>query len=67
MGMQLSNEVANMTMREYADSLKVHVIVDEDIEGFKWWWINGQYYVNFRHLKEFRAMVDRCVEYYDQD
>ena len=56
-----------MTMREYADSLKVHVIVDAaDIEGFKWWWINGQYYVNSIHLKEFQTMVDQCVEYYDQ-
>lgn len=55
-----------MTMREYVDSLKVHVIVDADIEGFNWWWINGQYYVNSRHLKEFQTMVDQCVEYYDQ-
>lgn len=50
MGMQAKNETSRQKRINLINS-RLHVV--EDIEGFKWCWLEGQCYVNIRHLKEF--------------
>ena len=56
-----------MTMREYANSLKVNIVEpDGAFSMVKWVFYKKEYYVNSKYKEEFQTMVDQCVEYYDQ-
>ena len=57
-----------MTMREYANSLKVNYVEPEGTFSMvKWVFYKKEYYVNLKYKEEFQSKFDRCVEYYDQD